>query len=76
MTSKHRARQTRAYAAGARDALDNLQDEIKWMRPTASVMSTMDMLIKKTRAKFPMPAPIDEDRERVRAYYSRDGGVQ
>lgn len=52
--SKHRARKGRAYAAGARDALDRLRDELRWVKPSPSIM---DVLINRTRTKFPMPEP-------------------
>lgn len=55
--SKNRARKGRAYAAGARDALDRLRDELRWMRPSPSILSGMDVLINRTRTKFPMPEP-------------------
>jgi hypothetical protein len=55
--SKHRARKGRAYAAGARDALDRLRDELRWVKPSPSIMSSMDVLINRTRTKFPMPEP-------------------
>ena len=55
--SKHRARKGRAYAAGARDALDRLRDELRWVKPSPSIMSSMDVLINRTRTSFPMPEP-------------------
>jgi hypothetical protein len=64
--SKHRARKGRAYAAGARDALDRLRDELRETKPSPPIMSSMDVLINRTRTKFPMPEPdeIRQQRER------------
>lgn len=55
--SKHRVRKGRAYAAGARDALDRLREELCWMRPAPSIISSIDVLINRTRTSFPMPEP-------------------
>jgi hypothetical protein len=55
--SKHRVRKGRAYADGARDALDRLCDELRWLRPPPSIISSMDVLINRTRTIFPMPEP-------------------
>jgi hypothetical protein len=49
--SKHRVRKA-AYAAGARDALDSLRDELRWIRPLPSIVSSMDVLINRTRRNF------------------------
>jgi hypothetical protein len=51
--SKHGARKERAYAAGARDALDIVCDDLL-AAPEIS-RATVKEMIKATKAKFPMP---------------------